>query len=83
MVLKVVFIFVLPCFGLSHVLSAVNNRCAIVFQTGGGSCFLWRLFFFGGGGGGRHPIVGGGDGWVRGGVSREEFGVDNGGGGLI
>ena len=31
--------------------TAVNNRCAIVFQTGG-LCFLWRLFSLGGGGGG-------------------------------
>ena len=43
--------------------TAVNNRCAIVFQTGG-LCFLWRLFSLGGEGG-KHPIVGGG--WVGGG----------------
>ena len=66
--------------------TTVNNRCAIAFQTGG-LCFLWRLFSLGGGGEGGWKApdsggggwVGGGDGW--GGVSCEEFGVDNGGGG--
>ena len=41
-------------------LSAVNNRCAIVFQTGG---FVFSVFcgaFFPWGGDGRHLIVGGG-----------------------
>ena len=68
-VLKVVFIFVLPCFRLSQVLSAVNNRCAIVFQTGGVCvfCFLWRIFSLGGGW--KAPDSGGGGmGGSRGGV---------------
>ena len=43
--------------------TAVNNRCAIVFQTGG-FVFSVAPFFLGGGGGGagKHQIVGGG--WV-------------------
>ena len=64
------------------------HRCCLLSTTvvpllskRGGLCFLWRLFSLGAGG--RHSIVGGGDGWVTGGVSCEEFGVDNGGGGLI
>ena len=66
---------------LSHTLLSTTG--VQLFSKQGGLCFLWRLFSLGGGGGGRgagkHPIVGGG-GWV-GGVSCEEFGVDNGGGG--
>ena len=64
--------------------TTVNNRCAIAFQTGG-SVFSVAPFLLGGGEAGKHPIVGGGgDGWGGGwvgGVSCEEFGVDNGGGG--
>ena len=52
------------------------------FPNGGGLCFLFFVApFFLGGGDGRHLIVGGGDGWVKGGGSCEEFGVDNGKGG--
>ena len=65
--------------------TTVNNRCEIVFQTGG-SVFCVVPFLLGGGGGGggggwKAPDSGGG-GWV-GGVSCEDIGVDNGGGGLI
>ena len=67
-------------FKLSHTLLSTTGVQLLSKQ--GGLCFLWRLFSLGGGGGreaGKHPIVAGG-GWV-GGVSCEEFGVDNGGGG--
>ena len=58
--------------------TTVNNRCAIVFQTGG-SVFSVAPFLLGGGEGGwKAPDSGGG---MGGGVSCEEFGVDNGGGG--
>ena len=66
------------------------HRCCLLSTTGvqlfskwGG--FVFSVFcgaFFPWGGGGRHLIVGGGDGWVKGGGgSCEEFGVDNGKGG--
>ena len=66
------------------------HRCCLLsttvvqlFSKRGGLWFLFFVapFFLGGGGGGRHLIVGG-EGWVgHGGVSCEEFGVDNGKGG--
>ena len=62
---------------LSHTLLSTTG--VQLFSKQGGLCFLWRLFSLGGGrGAGKHPI-GGGGGWV-GGVSCEEFGMDNGGG---
>ena len=64
---------------LSHTLPSTTG--VQLFSKQGGLCFVWRLFSLGGGReAGKHPIVGGG--WV-GGVSCEEFGVDNGGGGVI
>ena len=61
---------------LSHTLLSTTG--VELFSKRGGSVFSVAPFLLGGGGGGKHPIVGGG--WV-GGVSCEEFGVDNGGGG--
>ena len=52
------------------------------FPNGGGLCVLFFVApFFLGGGGWKAPDSGGGDGWVKGGGSCEEFGVDNGKGG--
>ena len=64
---------------LSH--TQLSTTGVQLLSKQGGLCFLWRLFSFGGGEGGwKAPDSGGGgDGW--GGVSCEEFGVDNGGGG--
>ena len=63
---------------LSHTLLSTTGVQLLSKQ--GGLCFLWRLFSLGGGEGGwKAPDSGGGDGW--GGVSCEEFGVDNGRGG--
>ena len=65
---------------LSHTLLSTTGVQLLSKQ--GGLCFLWRLFSLGGGGGegGWKAPDSGGGGWV-GGVSCEEFGVDNGGGG--
>ena len=58
--------------------TAINNKCAIGFQTGG-FVFSVAPFFPGRGGGWKSPDNGGGS--RGGGVSCEEFGVDKGGGG--
>ena len=66
---------------LSHTLLSTTGVQLLSKQ--GGLCFLWRLFSLGGGEGGRKAPDSGRGGMGGGGVSCEEFGVDNGGGGGI
>ena len=81
-VLKVVFIFVLPCCHDCHRCCLLSTTGVQLFSKRGG--FVFSVFcgaFFPWGGGWKAPDSGGGGmGGSRGGGSCEEFGVDNGGG---